>query len=118
MEIIDKDEQIGKDAIKRAKQYAPSKEETGYTLGYIDGYGQSESIYLKQIEEKNKDIGRIQARRIEITEEATRLKQELQEAKKLLQESLSYINSGGFESINVLSKIHKNKIQEFLNKNT
>lgn len=84
---------------------------------YDRGFAEAEKLYFKKIEEKDKDIGRIQARRTEITEEATRLKQELQEAKELLQKLSWYLFSisaqHDFDGLNN----YNNKIQEFLNQN-
>lgn len=110
MEIIDKETII--DCI-----YLNGSKENGIyslTLPQLEQVAKElESIYIKQIEEKDKDIGRIQARRTEITEEATRLKQKLQEAKELLKRVIIDLHPENFSEYNT-----KEEIQEFLNKNT
>lgn len=77
------------------------------------GFKKAEQHYLKIIEDKNRDISRIQERRNEIQSEAERLKKELQQAKDLLKEAKNSMLSVSKKQAQFKCF---NKIGEFLNK--
>lgn len=81
-------EKLDKEAL--AKEYAKYNYDSilvDIEIAYNEGLEYAENHYLKLIEEKDSTISRLQERRKDMTEEATRLKTELQLAKELLGES-------------------------------
>ncbi len=99
---------------EEAEKTSSNVTELNLEQGYLAGYNACEEHYSKLLEEKDKEIEKLQDLYTTTLEISHNRGVELSKAKELLKEANRYIDAGGFESVNILAKMVKERIENFL----